>query len=104
MWLVFPPFGRRFGLAASMEPRLQLRRGAGCGQRVVQNAGVFALCPGLVTVRLETLHKRVHGDLHHVLTACTLCGGKRIQQHQNKFRTCFDRETLQHLLKHVRFI
>ena len=39
---------------------------------MVDGAGVFALQPALVALRLEEAHKRVHGDLHHVFTARAL--------------------------------
>lgn len=61
-----------FGPAASLDPGLELRRGAGRSQGVVYRAGVLALRPRLITVRLETFDKRVHGDLHHVFAARAL--------------------------------
>lgn len=60
-----------------LPPVLQLRAGEDRGLLVVQDRGIFALLPLIVAIGLQTAHKHVHGDLHHVLTARTLQKNKQ---------------------------
>lgn len=66
------PLIRMSGLSPPLQPALQLRRGAGSGGGVVNGRGVLALHPASIAIRLEKLHKGLHGDFNHVFTARTL--------------------------------
>lgn len=71
------PFISRFGLAAPLQPALQLWCCTGSGKCVVDRCRVFAQHPVSIPVRLKTLHKGFHGYLYHILATCALEEGKR---------------------------
>lgn len=71
------PFISRFGLAAPLQPALQLWCCTGSGKCVVDRCRIFAQHPVSVPVRLKTLHKGFHRYLYHILATCALEEGKR---------------------------